>query len=272
MEFDEFLKQTLPPLGYSWRPHRRRAVRRKILERMQSLHFCSFEDYLYFLLESQKEKDKFNTFLPVTVSRFFRNHEYFDFLRNRIFPEIIYKKSHQNIGATSRLPVRVWSAGAAAGEEAYSIALVWDHWFSSHDSNMQIKILATDIDKGIIERGKKGLYERSSLKELPQELIDRYFQESQGRYQLAESIRSYVDWICHDFRKEPPLTHNDIVFCCYFAFTYFSKEVQKETVEKLADTVFPEGYLILGRKEELPRSGLEFFDPVDSRLHVYKRK
>ena len=122
MEFDEFLREALPPLGYTWRPHRRRGLRKKIQHRMREVHLCSFEDYLYFLHESREEQEVFKQLLPITVSRFFRNHEYFEFLRDSIFPELLRRSSRT---------LHIWSIGAAAGEEPYSIAIVWDDCFAS---------------------------------------------------------------------------------------------------------------------------------------------
>ena len=81
MEFDAFLHDALPPLGFNWRPHRRRAVRKKILGRLRELHLCRLEDYLQLLHDSADEQSHFEQLLPVTVSRFFRNHHYYTFLR-----------------------------------------------------------------------------------------------------------------------------------------------------------------------------------------------
>lgn len=261
MEYSEFLKQVLPPLGYAWRPHRRRAVKRKIKRRMETFHLFSFEDYLNRLKESPEEIEIFKNLLPISVSRFFRNHEYFEFLRDEIFPEIL-KRGLKTI--------RIWSLGAAAGEEAYSIAMVWDYWFAKKYPDHRILIEASDIDETIMERGKKAIYEKSSLRELPKELINRYFEITDTGCVLDSSIREYVTWHRLDIRGDPPLPDNDIIFCCYLVFTYFSNPIQNEIAKKLANAISSGGYLILGRKDNEPKILWDHFQKVSSCLKIFK--
>jgi len=267
MQFDSFLKQALPQLGYHWKPHRRRAVRRKILQRVQELHLDCLENYLEQLQKSGEESDNFRTLLPITVSRFFRNQEYFEFLRKNIFPEILPQFSSEK-----KLELKIWSAGAAAGEEAYSIAMVWDCWFTERYPQISLSILATDIDPEIMERGKRGVYRKSSLRELPKALLQRYFQRNADDIFILEpSLKSQVQWKTHDLRQGPPLPGNHLIFCCYSAFTYFAPDIQNRALRVLANSLIPKGYLIIGKKELLPSQGKQLFRPFYADLRVYKK-
>jgi len=269
MEYDEFLKHALPPLGYAWRPFRRRGVRRKVLEQMRTRHFCLLEDYLKYLLSSPEEQDSFKKLLPVTVSRFFRNRSYYDFLKDKIFPELI----DCFFSAPSTSPtLRVWSLGASAGEEAYSIAIIWEQYFAAHFSDLHLQVEATDILPRIMERGKNALYQPSSLREVPPEIKSKYFIRKGTDYQLDPKIRERVRWLRHDLRYDPPLREYHLVFCAYSLFTYYSPELQSQFVSKIGGSLLPRGYFVMGKKEKLPAAGRNYFESRSDLLHVYRKK
>lgn len=267
MEFDEFLREALPPLGYQWRPHRRRGIRRKIQERLHRLHFCRWEDYLHYLRAHEGEQRIFADLLPVTVSRFFRNREYFRFLREKIFPDLI----RQNSPAGDKT-LRVWSLGAAAGEEAYSIAVCFDHDVSKKFTAWEIRILATDKDENMIARGKEGVYSPGSLREFPKAWRNEYFDFRGGKYYLKDAVKQKVRWRRHDFRMDPPIAGPfHLVFCAYSLFTYYAPELQKLFLEQLDQVLRPGAYLVLGKKENLPASGRAVFRQVDPKLKIYQK-
>lgn len=269
LEFDEFLKHALPPLGYSWRPYRRRGIRRKIFDRMRKQHFCDLADYLKFLKESSQEQEALKKLLPVTVSRFFRNRKYYEFLKKEIFPDLIKNFAR---GTPPQGAIKVWSLGAAAGEEAYSIAMIWEYYFSEQFPNIGLEILATDILPSIIERGKKGLYPSSSLRETPGPIRRKFFTPCGEDYQLAASILKWVRWEIRDLRFEDPVSYQHLVFCCYSLFTYYGPELQSRFISQIAKSLLPLGYLVIGRKEKLPSEGVEFFNEVSDNLHAYQRR
>lgn len=269
MDFDAFLKQALPPMGYAWQYHRRRAVKRKIHRRMDELRIKSLDSYLNLLKTSGEEREHFKALLPVTVSRFFRNKRCYEFLQKELFPALLKQLAPDKAG---RKELRIWSAGGASGEEPYSISMVWDKWFSARYPDVRLIVRATDIDDAALKRASEGLYSASSLNEVPQGLVERYFKKEGSCFKIDTSIAERVHWSRHDIRKEPPLYNNHIVFCCYLAFTYFTKEVQAKVAVELASAIEGRGYLVLGKKENLPFSALDYFERVSSDVNVFQKR
>ncbi len=269
MDFDAFLKEALPPMGYAWQYHRRRAVKRKIHRRMDELRINSLDAYLNLLKTSDEERKHFKTLLPVTVSRFFRNKRCYELLQNTLFPAILKQLAAKE---AYEKELRIWSAGGASGEEPYSIAIVWDRWFSASYPNIRLNIRATDIDEAALARAREGIYSASSLNELPSELIGRYFKKEGSLFKIDPSITERVHWSRHDIRVEPALGNNHIIFCCYLAFTYFTKEIQGEVAIKLAEALEGGGYLVLGKKENLPSSAFDLFERASNDVNVFQKR
>ncbi len=238
MEFDGFLKETLPGLGYDWRRHRRRAVRRKLLARMRELGVSEFEDYRLLLSDDPHELLIFKRLLPVTISRFYRDPGVFDTLRDRVLPALIERRGR----------VEIWSAGAASGEEPYTLAMIAMRYFPG----IAIAITATDIDQVCIERARAGVYQESSLRRLPAELREGFFTKARGGWHISADIIGRVRFIEHDILSDEPPDMMDLVLCRNLAFTYFGPGLRERTVRLLHSAIRPGGYLVIGRTESLP--------------------
>jgi chemotaxis methyl-accepting protein methylase len=132
--------------------------------------------------------------------------------------------------------------------------------------------MATDKDETIMSRGKQGIYSPSSLKEFPGEWLPAYFDFREGKYHLKEFIKHQVQWRRQDFRTEPPLDGAyHLIFCCYSLFTYYSDELQEEFLKRIHQMLLPGGYLILGKKEDLPASKDLNFHQVNPKLKIYQK-
>jgi chemotaxis methyl-accepting protein methylase len=245
MGFDEFLKETAPLFGLHWRPFQRRGVKRRIEKRIVEVGFSNFDEYLLRVQKDPEEQSYLSKTLTVTISRFFRDREIFDLLENSIIPTIIKNKKE-------RYEFKIWSIGCASGEEPYSLLLLWKEKFEKVYPQIHLSILATDINEKLLERAKEGKYKKTSLKEIPEEVLRRFFKIGNGFYILDQSLREGVEFRRHDIIHEEPFLGMDIVFCRNLTFTYFSKETQMRVLKKIVGSLNEEGYLIIGKDESLP--------------------
>jgi len=264
MEFDEFLKEVAPLFGLNWRPFQRRGVRRKIERRIIEIGLSNFDEYFLKVQKDPEEQSHLSKTLTVTISRFFRDKEVFDCLENSIIPTIIKNKKEKDV-------FKIWSIGCASGEEPYSFLLLWKEKFENNFPQIHPTILATDIDENMLERAKEGKYKKSSLKEVSNEVLRRYFQIENGFCILDESIRRNVEFKNHDIIHEEPFSGMDIVFCRNLTFTYFSKESQMDVLKKISRSLNEGGYLIIGKDESLPLTYPTLFVPISPTERIYKK-
>ncbi len=206
MGFDDFLKEVAPLFGLQWRPFRRRGIKRKIEGRLSEAGLSWLDEYLLKVKKDPEEQVLLSEIFTVTISRFYRDREVFDFLGNSIIPAIIKDKK-----GTEEL--RAWSIGCANGEEPYSLSLLWRTKFERDFPKVRLEILATDINETLLKRAKIGRYKESSLKEVPEEIIRRFFIIENGFYRIDRSIRESVEFRKHDIVHEKPFGGKDIVFC-----------------------------------------------------------
>jgi len=264
MEFDEFLKEVAPLFGLQWRPFRRRGVKRKIEQRVAQVGLAHFDAYLLRVRKDREERGHLSEFFTVTISRFYRDRKVFDLLEHSIIPAIIKNKKEKD-------EFKVWSAGCANGEEPYSLSILWKARFENKFPKIRPVILATDINEALLNRARNGRYKESSLKEVPEEIIRRFFKTEDGFYVIDRSIRENVEFKKHDVAHEEPFPGMDIIFCRNLAFTYFSKECQMNVLRKISGCLNEGGYLIIGKDEIMPLAYPALFVPISSTEKVYQR-
>jgi len=244
MGFDEFLREAAPLLGLQWRPFRRRGIKRKVERRIAEIGLSDLEDYLLKIEEESEERTYLSKILTVTISRFFRDREVFNILETSFIPMIVKKGKGGDL--------KIWSIGCASGEEPYSIALLWKERFGKIWPQIHCSILATDTHESMLERAKRGRFKKSSLREVDEATLRNFFRKKNGSHILDQTILDSVEFRRHDIIHEKPFSGMDIVFCRNLAFTYFSKECQIEVLKKIAASLEEEGYLVIGKDENLP--------------------
>ncbi len=264
MGFDEFLKEATPLFGLQRKIFQRRGVKRKVERRIVELGFSHFEEYLLKVQKDPEEQSHLSKILTVSISRFFRDREVFDFLESFIIPTIIKNKKEKD-------EFKIWSIGCASAEEPSSFLLLWKENFEKNFPQIHLSILATDINEKLLERAKEGRYKKSSLKEVPKEVLKSYFNIENGFYILDRSIRESIEFKKHDIIHEEPFSGMDIVLCRNLAFTYFSIESQMSVLKKIARSLNEEGYFIIGKDESLPLTYPTLFVPIFPTERIYQK-
>jgi chemotaxis methyl-accepting protein methylase len=261
--FDEFLREVAPFFGLQWRPFQRRGVKRKVERRIAEIGLPNFEEYLLRIKEDPEEQKHLSLILTVTISRFFRDKEVFATLGRSIIPDLLKERNQKEL--------KIWSIGCASGEEPYTLSLLWKENFEGIRPEIRLSILATDIDGNMLERAKEGRYKKSSLREVPEEILGKCFNKEGVHYILDQSIRQAVEFKRHDILHEEPFHEMDIILCRNLAMTYFSKEAQIAVLKKLAASLREKGYLVIGKDESLPLIYPTLFVLVFQEQRIYQR-
>jgi chemotaxis methyl-accepting protein methylase len=238
---DEF-KELLHHFNRPWKGYRkvRKGVIKRLRHHMKELDCTSLAEYLEIVEQSKKEYQRCQDCLRVTISRFFRDRELWYSLRDRLLPRLLN---------TWPQGLNVWSGGCSCGEEPYSLAIIW----SMLDNPAGIRILATDADPQCLARARQGLYPRSSLKELPVDVIEDYFDRGGGRYNVKQSLQEDIRWQRRDLLAPPPEGPFQIVFLRNNLLTYYNRPLVDRVLESIAAQLLPGGILIIGTHEHLPK-------------------
>jgi chemotaxis methyl-accepting protein methylase len=149
--------------------------------------------------------------------------------------------------------------------------MLWRERFERNFSQTHLALLATDINENLLKRAREGRYKRSSFKEVPERILQRFFRIENGFYILDRSIRERVEFKKHDIIHEEPFSGMDIILCRNLAFTYFSKECQMSVLKKIAASLKENGYLIVGKDEFLPLVYPTLFVPTFPAEKIYQR-
>jgi chemotaxis protein methyltransferase CheR len=228
-------------------------VRSRLIKRLRALGVKSFDDYLKHVKADQttQEFDAMIDCLTTNKTSFFRENHHFDYLRNKILPSL---KRRGN-------GLRIWSAGCSSGEEAYSIAMLLNEEFTAVDKS-NIKILATDISSGILEKARYGEYETESIKDVPALFLVKYFSlvqtGSSAIYRVHDTLRTMVRFARLNLMDAWPMKGPFDVIFCRNVMIYFDASVQRNLVQRFYELLNPGGHLLVGHSESLLASSGEF--------------
>ena len=262
MEFDQFLKEISPLFGLQWRRFQKRGIRRRIEHRLVELGSASLEEYSRKIKEDPQERHHLSKILTVTISRFFRDQEVFNTIETFVFPALLEENPTK---------LRLWSIGCASGEEPYSLSLLWKARFEKDWPQIHFSILATDIDESLLKRAMEGQYKKSSLREVPEDILAKSFRAEGDAFLLDKRVAERVEFQKHDILREDPFPRMDLVFCRNVAFTYFSRETQIEILKKIFVCLKEEGYVVIGSDESIPLTYPTLFTPVFPSQKIYQK-
>ena len=260
-----FLKWALQHKGYRWAGFRKpqNQVLKRVEQRIQKLGLSGgYTEYKDYLESNPEEWEVFDALCDVTISRFFRDREIWDYVRLDVLPTLINRETPEKI--------RVWSAGCCNGEEACSIAMLFD-MVCSEAGFKSLDILATDRNEEVLKRAKAGKYPHGSLREMRRNEIENYFQENFDgeEYRVIDRLKKLISFEKRDIRSSLPDAEFDMVFCRNLAFTYFSEKYQHNFLERVSSIIRKDGFLVLGKRETVPNHHL--FERVHQNFPVYKK-
>ncbi len=230
--------------GFDFTGYKRSSLMRRVNKRRYALSLASFGDYLdYLQVHPDEFEPLFNTIL-INVTSFFRDKPAWDFLTSDILPRIILNK-----GTTE--PIRVWSAGCASGEEAFTLAMVIAEYLGTEAFHQRVKIYATDMDNEALVQARQAIYSLEAVKAVPDEFRSKYFtQPNHGGYVFNSDLRRAVIFGQHDLVQDAPISRLDLLVCRN-TIMYFNAETQGRILARFHFALNEGGVLYLGKAEML---------------------
>lgn len=250
-------------LGHDFSQYKRSTMLRRVQRRMQVVGAATGEEYLERLNGKPEEARLLFRDLLINVTCFFRDAEAFDFLRREVIPELLRDK-----GASDT--IRIWTPGCSSGEEAYSIAILMAEALSRMQARPTVQIFATDIDEAMLQKARAASYPQSAIKDVPLELLDRYFYAVDDDYVLTQSVRDVVRVSNHNLIKDPPFSRVDMIVCRNLLI-YLNTSLQQRLIPVFHYALKPNGWLFLGSAENIA-SRNDIFETVDSAAKIYRRR
>jgi two-component system CheB/CheR fusion protein len=237
---------------------RRRVFRRLMLSRMDG-----FASYFEHLRKHPEELDVLYQDILINVTRFFRDPETFDVLKEQVFPKMVAERP-------SNEPLRIWTAGCSMGQEPYSIAMAFLEYTAQIGRHIPLQIFATDLNETILEKARAAYYTQSQVQELSHERLRRFFIQEDGGFRICKPIREMCIFARHDLVGDPPFSRMDLVSCRNLLI-YFEPSLQKKAIPVFHYALKPEGFLLLGSSETVG----EFSDlfKTENKTHkIYLKK
>ncbi|HSA78915.1 MAG TPA: CheR family methyltransferase [Nitrospirota bacterium] len=268
IECTEFLQRCLPRLRLRWAGYRkvRQQVCRRLSRRISELGLSGLSEYQSYLESNAEEWPILDSHCNITISRFYRDHSVFDVLQSSILP-ILGEEMLQTGGKE----LLCWSAGCCSGEEAYTLQIIWKaSVIPLLHANPPLRIIATDVDQTVLERARKGWYRPSSLRDLPQELIEAAFTCSEKLCSIREPFRENIEFFKQDIRKEMPDGPFHLILCRNLVFTYFDETLQRDIVERIVEKLVPGGILVIGTHESIPHE-VTAVTPYENSRCIYRK-
>ncbi len=196
-----------------------------------------YDKFVGKLRDDKAVFDDFVNYLTINVSEFYRNPEQWRLMDKEIIPELIGRFGKN---------LKVWSAACSTGDEPYSLVMA----FSKHIPLNQINIIATDIDKQVIEKAKVGLYNEKSIAAVPDDLKKKYFTKVGPSYQISNDIKARVQFKQHNLLKDTYPDRCDLIVCRN-VLIYFTEEAKDAVFRKFNTSLKPEGILFIGSTEQI---------------------
>ena len=246
--------------GIVLEPEKMSLVYARLARRLRLLGLESFRKYCAFVKsnEGASERRQMIEALTTNVTRFFREAHHFMHLKTEVLPGLIAR-------ARAGERVRLWSAGCSSGEEPYSIALTLLSLMPDA-GKFDIKVLGTDIDRGVLQQGREGIYPQSAIAPIGAELRERWFApceaaEKERLWQVKPELRGLVAFRMANLIGPWPMKGPFRVVVCRNTVIYFGEAARAQIWIKMAALIAPGGYLYIGHSERLP-AGLSCFQPA----------
>lgn len=225
-------------------------IGKSILRRIQHNNYANEKDYISFFRESNIEAGLFLDSLFINYSEFFRNSLTFAVLENLILPGILLKNSNNK-----RKEIRIWSAACAAGQEAYTLAMLLTEQKGSKDKMINFRIFATDYSETQVIQAQQGQFQPVALNNLNLKRVTQWFKKHDENYIVKPELKERIDFSVFDLSCEnhscPPNSiygDFDIVLCANLLF-YYNAEYRKKIMDKARHCLSKGGYVITGETE-----------------------
>ncbi len=255
----DFLKRSR---GFDFTGYKRTSLERRFRRRMDTIGCQSYGDYLDYLEVHPDEYEQLFDTLLINVTEFFRDPEAWEHLREEVLPELLAVKGEDE-------PIRVWSAGCASGQEAYTAAIVLAELLGDERYHERVKIYATDIDEGALNVARQAIYTHKQIEGVPEDLRGRYFERADQRLAFRKDLRRTVIFGRNNLVSDAPISRLDLLICRN-TLMYFTAETQGRILRHFHFALRDHGVLMLG-KSEMMISRRDVFAAVDINRRIFRK-
>ncbi|MGE5099713.1 MAG: CheR family methyltransferase [Deltaproteobacteria bacterium] len=250
--------------GFGCASYKEKCLRRRIAVRMRARGVNTYDDYARILDTDAGEYDRLLDVLTINVTKLFRNWDVYASIAANVVPVLWHRNTPS---------IRVWSAGCSAGQEPFSLAVLFHRYAATNGMLSQIgrvEILGTDIDRQCLAAADRGQFEAADFSDTPDELRSRYFSPTSPST-VAQGVRSLVRFERRDLLGEPAPPGPFELIVCRNVLIYFDRETQEQVFEKFYNALAPDGFLVLGKVETLLGPIRSRVAPVDARERIFRR-
>jgi two-component system CheB/CheR fusion protein len=237
---------------------KRRVVRRMIVHKIDSL-----DNYVQYLKHHVNEVQALYQDLLINVTSFFRESEVYDYLKKTLLPKILKAKATDE-------PVRIWVPACSSGQEAYSLAILFMEVLGEKAATTTLQIFATDLSQTAVNKARLGIYTKDEVADIPPRRLSRFFTKIDGSYRIIKSIRDLCVFATHNVLKDPPFSRLDFISCCNLLI-YLEPVLQKKMMATFHYSLYPTGYLMLGKSETIG-SSIHLFNQADKKYKIFSKK
>jgi two-component system, chemotaxis family, CheB/CheR fusion protein len=257
----DYLRRTR---GFDFTGYKRASLIRRIGKRMQDVGADGYLSYLDHLeVDPEEFTQLFNTIL-LNVTSFFRDPPVWDYLGAEVLPRLLADKGDDE-------PFRIWSAGCASGEEAYTLAMVVAETLGADAVRERVKIYATDVDEDALSQARQARYTTKQVEGVPPELLERYFERNGDGdgHVFSKELRRSVIFGRHDLIQDAPISRIDLLVCRN-TLMYLNSETQAHVLARFSFALREGGYLMLGKAEML-LAHTNLFTSLDLKRRVFRK-
>jgi two-component system CheB/CheR fusion protein len=255
----QYLKRTR---GIDFTGYKRPSLMRLTSKRIQRLGMQQFSDYLDYLEANPLEINILFDALLLKVTTFFRDACAWNCIAEEVIPRILETKPDNEL-------IRVWSAGCASGEEAYTIAMLLAEALGEEDYRRRVKIYATDLDEEAITRGRLATYTARELRDVPEAFVEKYFDVSRNAYTFRSDLRRCVIFGRNNLVNDAPIGHLELLVCRN-TLMYFNSETQARVLARFHFALRDRGFLFVGKAEMLLTHS-NLFTPVNLKYRIFSK-
>ena len=235
--YEKFKRDILMLSKIDLNAYKEKQMRRRINTLITKNKIDSYDAYVALIKRDKEKFEQFINFLTINVSEFYRNPEQWKILENEVFPKLIQRHGKN---------LKIWSAACSTGDEPYSLVMA----LSRHLPIENIRIIATDIDKQVLDTARMGLYNEKSIAAVPDDLKRKFFTKVGASYQISDAVKKRVEFKEHDLLKDayPSGCH---LIVCRNVVIYFTEEAKDEIYAKFYKALAPGGMLFIGSTEQI---------------------
>lgn len=253
MDYEGFKEEILKMTKINLTLYKEKQMKRRIDALIKKNNFDTYKEYVQALKDSKDLFKEFINYLTINVSEFYRNPDQWAVLEKEIIPLLLGKNKKINI----------WSSACSTGDEPYTLVMVLNKMLPLSS----IKILATDIDMGALEKAKNGVYTTKSLENLPKEMREKYFTMVGDNYKVKDEVKNCVEFRQFNLLRDPYPTGMDLIVCRN-VLIYFTEEAKNDIYKNFNMALNPQGILFVGSTEQMIMANKYNFKSIKTFFYV----